>query len=135
VDPKTFGMNIWLLIGAAIWLGLAFLLVIGMITAVRILWWLRRRRAAERAAKRARRAPDGTLCVYVGPGLCDRCGLERHRVYVAGPGDSCCARCFADDAATDELPSPPTGTDAGSVTPYSSSSCFLTAHQRAADVG
>jgi hypothetical protein len=86
VDPKTFGLNLWLIIGAVILAGGLFLAALLTVTALRAgIWQIRRRRAQRRW-----RRPDGPPTAR---GLCDECGLVHERVAHLPTGARLCPAC------------------------------------------
>ncbi len=86
VDPQTFGLNLWLIIGAVVLAGGVFLSVLLMITAMRAGIWQIRRRRAQRRWRRPAGPPTAR-------GLCDECGRVHERVAHLPTGARLCPAC------------------------------------------
>jgi hypothetical protein len=86
VDPQTFGLNLWLIIGAVVLAGGVFLSVLLTITALRAGIWQIRRRRAQRRWRRPAGSPTAR-------GLCDECGRVHEHVAHLPTGARLCPAC------------------------------------------
>ena len=95
VDPRTLGLNLWLIIAAVIVLGIAFVLLIAAWTGVKVGIWQLRRKRADRQNYHRKYQPDGQPYPPAGRGLCDNCGQIYEQVYHLPSGGRRCPRCYA----------------------------------------
>ncbi len=95
VDIRTFGLNLYLVIGA---------LVVGLVMAVLILvaWtmvkcfiWETKVRRARIEADRIAKGPDGRPLPPSGRGLCDICEKPFDKVYHLPTGRRVCEGCYS----------------------------------------
>ncbi|MCP4251020.1 MAG: hypothetical protein GY778_28620 [bacterium] len=90
----TFGQNIYLLIGLAIVLGTAGVLLVGVWIGARAwVWHLRQARARRQWGRDTRRA-DGQMYPPYGEGACQRCGRGSRRIYHPPCGARLCPSCY-----------------------------------------
>jgi hypothetical protein len=94
IDPATMGLNLYLLIGAAILLGIGFVLAIATWTALRAwIWHLRQRRSQARYRRESFRA-DGRAYPPFAEGVCYECGCDGDRIYHPPSGERLCLDCY-----------------------------------------
>lgn len=102
VDPRTFVLNLYFLLGIAIVAAVVVVVILALWTASN----MRRRKqrmARLREEYRAERfAPDGQPLPPSAPGLCDRCGRPFEKVYYLPSGLRRCPDCY--DPAGDAPP-------------------------------
>jgi len=117
VDLKTFGLNIYLLIGI-----LFVVLVAGVVLV--ILWMvakqLRFRGARDRAlreAQEARTGPDGRPYPTAGIGLCHVCKKAFDKVYFLPSGEQLCPQCYERHVLSNATALPAAGGTAGHAGP------------------
>lgn len=94
VDPKTLGLNLWLIISGVFCLGVSTVLILVFWTAIKV--WLserRERRSWERYQKSSRRA-DGRPYPAFFMGQCDSCGRGHRKIYQAEWGPGLCPTCY-----------------------------------------
>ena len=94
VDLKTFGANIYLLIGLLICLGAMLVLIVAAWTLLKIAVWRSSRKRAEEQERRQKLRPDGQPYPPAAPGICQRCALVFDVVYHLPSGERLCARCY-----------------------------------------
>lgn len=95
VDPKTLGLNLYLIIGAVLVAAFFLIAVIAAWTGLKVCVWRRSVRNAEAAERRARLDPTGIPYPPAGRGLCDACQQVHDTVYHLPDGGRYCARCYA----------------------------------------
>ena len=95
VDARTFGINLFIIIGAVVLLSLAFVLVLLVWTGVRAGIWRRRQVRAEREQRLGKLDGSGQRRPPADRGLCDRCGRLFDEVYHLPDGSRRCPRCYA----------------------------------------
>jgi hypothetical protein len=105
MDPKNFGMNIYLLIGLVLLAAAALLAIIAAWTLVNHLIWKRGQRRAERAYQAKRIQPDGTPYPPASRGICSKCAAYRDPVYHLDDGSRLCEKHF--DEHRRAQPAPP----------------------------
>ena len=94
VDPRTFGINLYIIIGAVLLLALLFVVIIFGWTALKTgIWQLGRSRAARRETRR-KLQPDGQPYPPAAQGLCDRCRRSCDLVYHLPAGERRCPACY-----------------------------------------
>ncbi len=94
VDPKTLGINLYIIIGAVLLGAFLLIVVIAVWTGIKAgFWQLGRRRAAE-AERRRKLQPDGRPYPPAARGLCDRCGRTFEKVYHLPTGERRCPPCY-----------------------------------------
>ena len=94
VDEKTLAMNIALLIGGFVLLGVFFLFTVATITAIRCALWIRHRRKAEREFLARYRRADGRQYPPFLEGICTQCGKGNKKVYFTAGGEELCPPCY-----------------------------------------
>lgn len=94
VDPRTLALNIYLLIGALLALGVIALVVLAIWTAANCGVWQARRRRAEAEQHRRRFRPDGQPYPPASRGMCDRCARACETVYHEASGERLCPTCY-----------------------------------------
>lgn len=104
IDLKTFGANIYLLIGLLICLGVLLVLILAAWTLLKIAVWQSRRKKAAEQERRQRLRPDGQPYPPAAPGLCQRCQRAGDAVYHLPSGERFCADCYARHIATGRTP-------------------------------
>ena len=88
-----FGMNIYLMIGVAIVMGAAALLLLTGWTLARVLLWQRAQKRESAEVARGTRRADGKLYPPKAVGVCDRC-RQSHHVYCPPGAGMLCAACY-----------------------------------------
>ena len=95
VDPETFALNMFLLIGAAILLGLMGICLVALWTALNSVIWLVRRRLAERVHRRLTFRADGKRYPGFMEGVCGQCHRGDRKIYYPpGTDKELCPRCY-----------------------------------------
>ncbi len=105
VDPKTFGQNLYLIIGAVLLLIVLLCVVISIWTGVNVAFWRRARKQAEAQEQRRKFGPDGQPYPPVARGMCDRCHRVYEAVYHLPSGERRCPACY-DTEPQSPRPSP-----------------------------
>jgi len=117
VDLKTFGLNIYLLIGILfVALVAGVVLVILWMVAKQLRWRVARDRAL-REAQEAKIGPDGRPYPPAGMGLCHGCKKAFDRVYFLPSGEQLCPRCYERHVLSDATALPAAGGTAGHAGP------------------
>jgi hypothetical protein len=98
-DLKTFGLNIYVLIGALILLAVLAVLIVAAWTLLKILIWRARQRQAEADQRRDKLRPDGQPYPPAAPGVCGRCQRAFDQVYHLPSGERLCPDCYAREIA------------------------------------
>ena len=94
VDPATLGLNLFLLIGAAVLLGGVSLVALAGWTGLRAwIWHVRQRRSQQRYRRRTFRA-DGQIYPSVSQGVCQECGRSSRKIYHPLTGERLCPVCY-----------------------------------------
>ncbi len=96
VDPRTFALNIYFIVGAVIALAIVVVIVIALSTGVNIVFWKRSRVQAEQQEHRRKFRPDGQPYPPAARGLCDRCQRVYEKVYHLPSGQRRCPACYAE---------------------------------------
>lgn len=94
VDPKTLGVNLWLIIAGLILLAGIGLFAIAVWTGIST--WIaivRQRNSRDEYAKRFHRA-DGGNYPPATEGKCEQCGVQQGRIYHVDSGPSLCPECY-----------------------------------------
>ncbi len=86
VDPDTFALNLFLILGALILLGAAFIVLIAAWTGIRVCICIIQRRRAERTWLRVSRRADGKRYPPFVEGICGECGRGGRKIFF--PPDS-----------------------------------------------
>lgn len=94
VDPRTFGLNMYLIIGAVIALVILVVVAIALSTGANIFFWQRSRARAEQQDRRRKLRPDGQPYPPAARGLCDRCQRVYETVYHLPSGQRRCPACY-----------------------------------------
>jgi hypothetical protein len=94
VDIRTFGINVYLIIGAVVVLVILFPVIITVWTLLKIAFWQAEVRRAQRQAAKERLADDGQPYPPAGRGLCDVCGKATNKVYHLSSGRRMCDDCY-----------------------------------------
>lgn len=92
---RMFALNISFLIGILLALVILAVAVIVACTGVNLLVSARRRRHAERDARRRRFGPDGRPYPPAGRGFCGACQRAGDVVYHLPNGERLCPACYA----------------------------------------
>ena len=92
-QQQMFGLNMYLIIGAVLLLGVLLVLTLVGVTVLRAWLWHRSQRRSQRDYTRT--APDGRPQLPTGRGLCDRCGRVYDAVYYLPSGARRCPTCYA----------------------------------------
>lgn len=100
VDPKTLGLNLWLIIGALLLSVFVIILIIAAWTGVNIGIWQYRRKAAERDKHRRTHRPDGRPYPPAMRGLCQRCQRVHESVYHLPSGERLCPGCYEESLSS-----------------------------------
>jgi hypothetical protein len=91
---KMFGANLYLIIGALIFLSVVLILIFVAWTAAKAgLWQFRRRRFAQNENRR-KIGPDGRPYPPVGRGVCQVCNRAHEEVYYLPSGERRCPACY-----------------------------------------
>ena len=93
-DPKTFGANIYLLIGLLIVLAIIFILILTTWTSINVGIWQRRRKKADLEERRRKLQPDGQPYPPAGRGICSGCERGFEKVYHLPSGQRLCPDCY-----------------------------------------
>ena len=95
VDPNTFGLNLYLIIGALIFLAAASGLLISAWTAVNSALWFVRRRCADNAHRRRTFRADGKRYPGFMVGMCTECHRGDRTIYYPPATDKeLCPPCY-----------------------------------------
>jgi hypothetical protein len=94
VDLRTFGANIYLLIGLLICGAALIILIVAAWTALKIAVWRSSQRKAAEQEHRRKLGPDGQPYPPAAPGICERCQQAGDVVYHLPTGERLCARCY-----------------------------------------
>jgi hypothetical protein len=94
VDRATLGLNLFLLIGAAVLLGGISLVALAGWTGLRAwVWHVRQRRSRQRYRRRTFRA-DGQIYPSFSAGVCQECGRSSRKIYHPLTGERLCRICY-----------------------------------------
>ena len=95
VDINTFGLNLYLIIGALVFCGLAFMFFIAAWTTVNSIIWLIQRRCAERAYRKVTFRADGEKYPGFLEGVCGECHRGGRKIYFPfGTDKELCPTCY-----------------------------------------
>ncbi len=94
VDLRTFGQNLFLIIGGLMLL--AVLLFLGFVawTGLNMLIYYAGKRRAEREHVRQTRRADGELYPPMIEGICEVCKRGGHKIYFPETGKAMCPLCY-----------------------------------------
>jgi hypothetical protein len=102
VDIKTFGANIYMLIGLLLCIAATLVLAVVAWTFLKAAVWRARQKVAEEQERRQKLQPDGTPYPPLAPGVCQRCQRARDAVYHLPSGQRLCRDCYAAASTTSE---------------------------------
>lgn len=106
VDPETFALNLMLLIGILVLLGVVIVVLIAVWTvAMATIWHVRQRRVWDRWLKVSRRA-DGRPYPPFTLGSCGSCGARNRQIYHLDSGEELCPACYEQFWRRTETPPP-----------------------------
>ncbi len=94
VDLKTFGANIYLLIGLLICLAVVAILIVAAWTLLKIAVWRSSQRKAAEQEHRRKLRPDGQPYPPAAAGICGRCQQAGEVVYHLPSGERFCPECY-----------------------------------------
>ncbi len=94
VDTATFGLNLYLIIGALVLLALVVFLLLVFVMGLKTLWFLAARRRAQLEHFRQTRRADGQLYPPYLEGVCDVCKRGGRKIYFPQAGVSMCPLCY-----------------------------------------
>ena len=100
-DLRTFGFNIYVLIGALLLAAVVAVLIVAAWTLLKIVIWRARQRRAEVAERRRRLGPDGQPYPPAAAGICGRCQRAHDVVYHLPTGERLCATCYTAQIAAE----------------------------------
>jgi hypothetical protein len=95
VDPRTLGMNLWLLLGALLAAGFALIVLIAFWTSIKIGIFRWRQRRAEAAYRAQRVHPDGSPRPPASAGVRSQCDRLHRQVYHLPDGRRLCPDDYA----------------------------------------
>ena len=94
VDPRTLGINLYLIIGAVLLLSFLFIVIIFGWTGIKVGIWQLCRSRAQRSENRRKLQPNGQPYPPAAQGLCDGCGRACDLVYYLPGGQRRCPACY-----------------------------------------
>jgi hypothetical protein len=95
IDPRGFGISIWLLIGALLALGVLFGVILGIWTLVKYLLWQKTLRRAGKERHAERFHADGRPKAPTGAGVCELCRRSYREVHHLADGRRLCPAHYA----------------------------------------
>jgi len=107
VDQQTLALNMAIILGGVILLGVAVILVIAIWTGINVAIWMIQRRRAEREFRIKHRRADGKPFPTFIEGVCSRCARGHRRVYFTASGEELCAPCYERFWRTEETHNEP----------------------------
>ncbi len=94
-DPNTFALNMFLILGALILLGAAFIVLIATWTGVKVCICIIQRRRAERTWLRVSRRADGKPYPPFVEGICGECRRGGRKIFFPPDSDkTLCPACY-----------------------------------------
>jgi hypothetical protein len=96
VDPKTLGLNLWLIIGGVILAVFLLVFLLAAWTGLNVGLWQLQRRRAERALYQRQHDAAGRPLPPSGRGICDACHRPDETVYHLPGGERRCPTCYAE---------------------------------------
>ena len=95
VDAHTLGLNLWLIIGALLFIGTAFIAFIAGWMCVNSLIWLARQHRAERTYRKRTFRADGERYPGFMEGMCTECHRGDRKIYFpSGTDKELCPPCY-----------------------------------------
>lgn len=94
---EMFALNMRLLVGILVFLGLVFVLLFASWTGLKMWTFHVRRRRAEDEARARKYRPDGRPYPPVAAGICEKCGGAFDEVFHLPNGTRRCRSCYAED--------------------------------------
>ena len=94
VDLRTFGQNLFLIIGGLMLLSVLLFLGFFAWTGLNMLIFYLGKRRAEREHVRQTRRADGELYPPMIEGICEVCKRGGHKIYFPEAGEAMCTLCY-----------------------------------------
>ncbi len=94
VDPRTLGVNLWLIISGLLSLIILALVGLAVWTGIRVcIALIRRQRGWRMYLKESRRADGEPYPPFI-DGVCQECGRGDRRIYYPDSGERLCLDCY-----------------------------------------
>ncbi len=94
VDPRTLGVNLWLIIAALILLTGVGLIAIATWTGIRTWITIVRQRSSHEEYMRSFHRADGGNYPPATHGKCEQCGVQQGKIFHVDSGPSLCPGCY-----------------------------------------
>ena len=94
VDPGTFALNMFLILGAIILLGIGLVLFVKFWTGIKAWIAERRQHKSWEGYCQQKRQPDGRPMPPCTAGFCDQCGQSNQKIYYPQTGPPLCPECY-----------------------------------------